>query len=73
MSKLSELLQSRRLYAAAGGVIAAIVLHRMGAIDAGQMAKWIETAFELYAGSIGIEHAAKVWRANSPASEVKSE
>jgi hypothetical protein len=65
VSKTRELITSRRLWAALAGIVAAVVLFSRGMIDADQMSKWIETALELYAGSIGFEHAAKVWRANA--------
>ncbi len=69
MTKLGELLGSRRLWAAIVSAAAAIICFAMGLIDAERMAGWLEIAGGIYAGSLGIEHAGGVIAGAAKAAE----
>ncbi len=58
--KIKELLGSRRLWSALAAALVAVLCQRSGMIDADRMATWLEMAFGIYSGSVGLEHVAKV-------------
>lgn len=66
MNKFTELASSRRFWIAAISTGIALWLFFSGRISSDQLSVWVETALGVYGGSIGLEHAAKTWTANTP-------
>ncbi len=58
--KLKELLASRRLWSALVPCAMAALCFKQGLISADKMVTWLEVAWGIYSGSLGVEHAAKV-------------
>jgi hypothetical protein len=61
MSKSTELLKSRRFWVAIVSAAAAVACFALGYVGPDRMASWLEIAFGIYAGSLGLENASAVF------------